>query len=222
MIHRTRFERFLVLATAVALPALSLRAGTHEAPLTIMPFQTATFVSDQKAAGEINNYAEFSTRLLYWNDTPREPILLGGQVIKGTLGPFIDGRGLATQPGAAATAARRKVAGAFRELHAPRLARLVVSEQVTFSGPQRADVIAGEAVQVPCVLENQRVQAVTVTFRGDGGAAPLNAANVGGGNQWHDLPGACAGDGPSSGTPRGFRDRRPRPADRRPRLCNCC
>lgn len=64
----------------VLLLATTLSAGAPSAPpLTIMPFQTATFVRDPVAAAELSEFSEFSARLLYWTDTPRDPIALAGR-----------------------------------------------------------------------------------------------------------------------------------------------
>ena len=166
---------------AVLLLAIAARAGEPAAqPLTIMPFQTATFVSDAASAAEINGFAEFSSRLLYWTDMPREPVVLAGQVLKTSLMPFIDEwRGVRPVGSVAASGiVRTRVTEAYRALHGPRLARITVEADTTVIPPAAVDVLTGEAGEIPCVIENRRATPVRIEIGAAGACAPRYAATL--------------------------------------------
>lgn len=169
-----RKARSIGLFTLVV--AVSLRAATPSAPpLTIMPFQTATFVSDAGAATELDEFSEFSARLLYWKDTPRDPVVLASRVLKSSLMPFVDEWRGARPPGSTAKSGvvRTRVAEAYRALSGPRLARIVIEVETTLLPPKRTDVFADGAVEIPWVLENRRDTPVELTVSLPGAGAPL-------------------------------------------------
>jgi len=145
-----------------------------EVPLTIMPYQVATFVGDP-AAAELSGFAEFSARLLYGSDTPREPVILGGQVVKATLAPFVDEwrRGSAARPGAASALVRARIADAYRQLSSPRLLRITLNPDCSIDVPQRLDGLPGIAIDVPCLVDNRRAGSAVVAVKMLGASAPL-------------------------------------------------
>jgi hypothetical protein len=154
---------WLLLAVALRGAAPAETVG----PLTIMPFQTATFVGDPEAASQINAYAEFAARTLYWTDTPRAPVVLGGQTIKGTLLPFIDEwRGLRPRSASTGEMVRNLVGEAYRALTGPRLARITLGAETTVVPPAALDVLAGDSAEaeVPLILENLRTEPAKVTI----------------------------------------------------------
>jgi hypothetical protein len=166
-------------AFAVRGPAASGAEGREavaEVPLTIMPYQVATFVADPAAAAELSGFAEFSARLLYWSDTPREPVILGGQVVKATLAPFVDEwrRGSASRPGAAAARVRALIPDAYRQLSSPRLLRITLQPDCTIEAPEALDGMSGAAVDVPCLVDNRRAETAVVSIRAPGAQAPLD------------------------------------------------
>ncbi len=161
--------------------AATLRGGAPAAPpLTIMPFQTATFVRDPVAAAELAEFSEFSARLLYWTDTPREPIVLAGRVLKSSLLPFIDEWRGTRPPGTAAAGGmvRTRVGEAYRSLAGPRLARLVIGSETTIMPPARTDLFADGPAEIPWVLENRRDTTVQVAFSLPGTATPIFTATL--------------------------------------------
>lgn len=151
-----------------------------ELPLTIMPYQVATFVGDRAAAAELAGFAEFSARLLYWTDTPREPVILGGQVVKATLAPFVDEwrRGSGSRPGAASAMVRARIADAYRELSSPRLLRITLKPGFSVEAPERLDALAGATLDVPCLVDNQRAETAVVAVSAPGAQAPLDRLEV--------------------------------------------
>lgn len=165
-----RLSGLLALGLALAAP---LRA--ENPPLTIMPFQTATFVSDPAAAAELSEFSEFSARLLYWTDTPRDPIVLAGRVLKSSLMPFVaEWRG-ARPPGSAAASGlvRTRVAESYRALTGPRLGRIVIGAETTIMAPARTDAFADGPAEVPWVLENQRDTPVQIALSVAGAGSPI-------------------------------------------------
>jgi hypothetical protein len=165
----------------VLLLAATLSAGAPSAPpLTIMPFQTATFVRDPVAAAELSEFSEFSARLLYWTDTPRDPIVLAGRVLKSSLLPFIDEWRGARPPGTAAAGGmvRTRVSEAYRWLAGPRLGRIVIAAEPTIIPPVRTDFFAGGTAEVPWVLENRRDIPMQVAFSLPGAASPIFTATL--------------------------------------------
>ena len=168
-------------AGLLLLAAIAARAGDPPAePLTIMPFQTATFVSDAPSAAEISGFAEFSSRLLYWTDMPREPVVLAGQVLKTSLMPFIDEwRGVRPVGSVAASGiVRTRVTEAYRALHGPRLARITVGAETVIVPPAAVDVLAGEAGEIPCVIENRRSSPVRIEIGAAGAGSPAFSATL--------------------------------------------
>lgn len=163
-----RCNRPAALGAAWLLLAVALRGGVAPEPaipLTIMPFQTATFVGDPEAAAQINAYAEFAARTLYWTDTPRAPVVLGGQTIKGTLLPFIDEwRGLRPRSASTGEMVRNLVGEAYRALTGPRLARITLGAETIVAPPAALDVLAGDSAdaEIPLLLENTRPEPATV------------------------------------------------------------
>ena len=125
---------------------------------TIMRSQTAAFVNDAKLATDLNEVAEFSSRMLYWTDTPREPFLNAGKVLKTALVPFIEEWNGEQKRGSAAASGivRARVNEVFCTIDSPRIARITVDEAVTIRPPIRVDAFAGEKLEIPCVLENRR------------------------------------------------------------------
>ncbi len=166
-----------VVAFAFRGPTASAAEGGEavaELPLTIMPYQVATFVGDRAAAAELAGFAEFSARLLYWTDTPREPVILGGQVVKATLAPFVDEwrRGSGSRPGAASAMVRARIADAYRELSSPRLLRITLKPGLAVEAPERLDVLSGAEADVPCLVDNPGGAAAVVTLGLRGAGAP--------------------------------------------------
>ncbi|MBL9208570.1 MAG: hypothetical protein JNN01_26035, partial [Opitutaceae bacterium] len=135
-------------------------------PLTIMPFQTATFVREPEVAAELNEFAEFAARLLYWTDTPREPVVLAGRVVKSALMPFVDEWRGARAPGSAAASGlvRTRLAEVYRVLAGPRLGRIVIEAETKIMTPARTDSFGDGLTEVPWVLENRRETAVRLAF----------------------------------------------------------
>ena len=89
--HRGRLIFRLVQSSGflVAMVGVGLAQIQEEgSPLTITPFQTATFVTDPESARLLNGLAEFSAALLRWTDTPREPVQIVGSVIKSAYLPY--------------------------------------------------------------------------------------------------------------------------------------
>ncbi|MEJ1972463.1 MAG: CehA/McbA family metallohydrolase [Lacunisphaera sp.] len=124
-------------------------------------------MADARVAEEMSNFADFSARLLYWMDTPREPIVFGSQVLKASLMPFYDEwNGHAGPPGAAANLARKRIAEGYRALAGPRLLRIVIDGKVSITPPAQTDGLLGEKLEVPCVIENRRQEEVSVAVRG--------------------------------------------------------
>jgi hypothetical protein len=161
------------LAVAAASAGIASVAAAAEVPLTIMPYQTATFVSDPLAAEEMSTFAEFSARLLYWMDTPRAPVVLSGQVLKTALLPFVaEWRGQAPA-GPASAAVRERVANAYQALESPRLLRIIIDQEVTIERPRRAEGLVGETLQIPCVIENRRAIACAVRLGSSGGGGTV-------------------------------------------------
>lgn len=132
--------------------------GAVKPPSTIMQFQTATFVSDDQLAADLNEVADFSSRMLYWTDTPREPFLNAGKMLKTALVPFIEEwNGMQKRGSAAASGiVRARVNEALRTIDSPRITRVTIDEEVTIRPPIRVDAVAGEKIEIPCVVENRR------------------------------------------------------------------
>lgn len=165
----------------VLLVAATLRAGIPSAPpLTIMPFQTATFVRDPEAAAELAEFSEFSARLLYWTDTSREPVVLAGRMLKSSLMPFVDEWRGARPPGSAAAGGmvRARVTDAYRALEGPRLARIVIGAETTITPPARADLLGDGPAEVPWVVENRRDVPVQLSLSLPGTTAPMLTATL--------------------------------------------
>lgn len=145
--------------------------------LTIAPFQTATFVGDQEAARLLNGLAEFSTRLLFWSDTPRAPVTAAGRTVKNAYLPYYEewkgGRGSAARSTTAAVV--QQVSDGFLSLAGPRLVQVTVADEISVGPTQAIDVMAGRSTQVPFVVQNTRATAVRLTFRDGGidGAPPF-------------------------------------------------
>lgn len=135
-------------------------------PLTIMPFQTATFVRETEVAAELNECAEFAARLLYWTDTPRDPVVLAGRVVKSALMPFFDEWRGARAPGSAAASGlvRSRLTEVYRVLTGPRLGRIVIEAETKIMPPARTDAFGDSLTEVPWVLENRRGTAVRLAF----------------------------------------------------------
>lgn len=159
---------------------VTLRA---DPPLTIMPFQSATFVRDQGAAAELNEFSEFSVRLLYWTDTPRDPVILAGRVLKSSLMPFVDEwrGGRPSGSTAASGLVRTRVAEAYRALAGPRLGRIVIGAETTILPPTRTDAFVDVLAEVPWVLENTRDTPVQLTLAVSGAGAPFFTTTLSGG-----------------------------------------
>jgi TolB protein len=169
-------RRLRLLTVAAAWLLLAGAAPAAEStPLTIMPFQTATFVGDAAATDRMNTFAEFSARLLYWTDTPRGPAVRGGQVIKAALLPFVDEWYGRPGRGAAGESATNLSSEAFRALTGPRLARVTIGAEVTIGAPAAIDVLTGGANEgeIPWILENRRDTAVSVAIAAAEGANSL-------------------------------------------------
>jgi len=174
--RKARCIGLFTLAVAVSLRA----AAPSTPPLTIMPFQTATYVSDAAAAIELNEVSEFSARLLFWNDTPRDPVVLSSRMLKWTLTLFFDEWRGVRPPGSAAASGivRTRVAEAYRALSGPRLARIVIGAQTTILVPTRTDVFADGPAEIPWVLENRRDTPVQLTVSLPGAGSPLLSATL--------------------------------------------
>jgi len=192
--RRPAFVALALLAAGFA----PVRAAETPPPLTIFPFQTATFVADPVAGAAMNGYAEFAASLLYWTDTPRQPVVLGSQILKTALPPFIEEwRGL-RKPGADGTAAlvRARVREAYRTLASPRLVRITVGETLTIVPPSRTDFLAGAPAEIPLVVENTRSAPVRLAVLAATGETlrtfALGAGEAGG--AWVTLPAAAIAD----------------------------
>ncbi len=164
--------------------ALSLRAELSAPPaappLTIMPFQTATYVDDAESAAELNGYAEFSAQLLYWTDTPRDPIVVAGRLLKLSLLPFIEEWRGARRIGSTAASGmvRSRVSEAYRALEGPRLARIIIDTETTIVPPTNADVMAGSPGAIPFVIENRRKSPVRLEITASGAGVALFSGTI--------------------------------------------
>jgi len=130
----------LVHAWLLALAgSVSLWAGdpapVANGPLTITPFQTASFVADPEAARLLDGLAEFSTRLLVWADTPRAPVTTVGRVIKGAFLPFYDEwRGAhPTAPRLTSAVVIDRVGDGYLSLESPRIVRVTIGSELSVS-----------------------------------------------------------------------------------------
>jgi hypothetical protein len=163
-----------LFALPLALAGAERPPPPAEAPLTIIPFQTATFFGDPEAGRILNELAEFSTQLLYWTDMPRTPITQTGQVVKGSLMPFYDEwRG--ANPGAprlTSAVIAPRITNGYRELTGPRLARIVVDGKLQAEAPRALDAFAGEDAVVPVIVDNRSGQPVTVEISSRDQAEP--------------------------------------------------
>ncbi|MBE7537715.1 MAG: CehA/McbA family metallohydrolase [Opitutaceae bacterium] len=188
----------LSLFAVFSLFAVRFNFAAGPVPLTIFPYQTATFVSDPIAAAAIDRYAEFAASLLYWTDTPRPPAVLGSQMLKSALPPFIEEWRGFRAPGAsgAGSLVRTRVREAYRALAGPRLARIVVGETLTVTAPARADFLAGGSAKVPCVFENTRSTSVQIeVFAAED--VPVYAVDLAAGEAsgaWLELPAAVVAE----------------------------
>ncbi len=136
-------------------------------PLTITPFQTATFVGDAEAARLLNGLAEFSTQLLYWTDTPRAPVTAAGRTVKNAYAPFYDEWRGVRRAGPRLTAASvvSQVSDGFLSLTGPRLVRVTIGDEVTLGPVNPVDVVGGQPASVPIVVQNTRSTAVRLTLQ---------------------------------------------------------
>ena len=152
-------------------------------PLTITPFQTATFVSDPESARLLNGLAEFSAALLRWTDTPREPVQIVGSVIKSAYLPYYAqwSRGKAGGAKPSSAFVLDRVSDGYRSLVSPRIIRLTIGDRLSL-GPLPSVEISGErATQVPFIINNTRASAVRVVFRniaGPGSDLPLRTLDL--------------------------------------------
>ncbi|MDB6169267.1 MAG: WD40-like beta Propeller containing protein [Verrucomicrobia bacterium] len=165
----------LALRGAIAAGAPSI-ASNESGPLTITPFQTATFVQNGEAARLLNDLAEFSTRLLYWADTPRTPVTTASRVVKTAFLPFIDewkGNRKGAPPLTADVVIER-VSDGFRSLESRRIVRVDIADQITFAKPQPAGVLDGRDLSVPFVITNSRKSPTTVVLARAAGGEPLH------------------------------------------------
>lgn len=174
--HDPTVCKALLAGLLIQLFGVALRANPPPTPpLTIMPFQTATFVRETEVAAELNEFAEFAARLLYWTDTPREPVVLAGRVVKSALMPFVDEWRGARAPGSAAASGlvRTRLAEVYRVLTGPRLGRIVIEAETKIMPPARIDALGDGLTEVPWVLENRRGTAVRLTFSVPGASSSL-------------------------------------------------
>lgn len=159
--------------------------GAHESDvLTITSFQTATFVENKEAAGFFNNLAEFSTKLLLWEDTPRGPVVEADRLVRAGYIPFyyawrgdeVDAADISVENITA------KVSEGFRQLQSPRIVRLDIGDAVEFTSLRPVDVIEGENTLIPLVVTNQRAGGIQMLLRGqqtvDGAQKILNTVEL--------------------------------------------
>lgn len=160
-----------VLAAAApgAPPAVAADAR-GSGPLTITPFQTATFVADPEAAALLDGLAEFSTQLLVWTDTPRGPVTAASRTVKGAFPPYIAqwrARGPSSSP--PVSVVRARVSSAYRSLESPRLLRLAIGDTLAVTPPVRPpDAVAETPVELPVIVDNRRKSPVHVTLASGG------------------------------------------------------
>jgi len=136
--------------------------------LTITPFQTAAYVQDKEAAALLDNLAEFSTKLLKWEDTPRDPVVAADRLVKegyvpsyyAWRGDEVDAAELSVETITA------KVSEGFRQLQSPRIVRLAIEDAIEFSSLRPVDVIEGEPTSIPFVVTNQRKTEIQLILRG--------------------------------------------------------
>ena len=170
---------------ALALGAVGAAARGAETPReagriwTFTPFQSATFVADAESARLLNGLAEFSTRLLRWNDTTREPVFVANRVVKTAFLPYLaEWKGWnPTAPRLTSAVVIERISAGYRSLQSPRLIRLTIGADLVVGSLRPVDALGDRAVAVPVVVDNVRAQPVTLTLR-TSGAAPLRTVQL--------------------------------------------
>lgn len=170
-------SRLWIVLVAVMLAGWgSLQAQTHHnessshvcGALTITPFQTATFVGNQEAADLLNNLAEFSTRLLRWEDTPRAPVVAADLLVRAGYIPYYHAwRGDRVEAAdLSIEGIASRVSEGFQKLQSPRIVRLDLSETVELTSLHPVDAIEGVATSIPFVITNHQASDIRLILSG--------------------------------------------------------
>ena len=135
--------------------------------LTITPFQTAAYVENKEAAALLDNLAEFSTKLLKWEDTLRGPVVAADSLVKAGYVPSyyawrgdeVEAADLSLENIAA------KVGEGFRQLQSPRIVRLDIGETIELTTLRPVDVVAGKSAAIPMVVTNNRETEIELVLK---------------------------------------------------------
>ncbi len=201
MRHADRWSLIVVCSAFLTLSSVGNNDDDHVCDvLTIAPFQTATFVDNPEAAELLNNLAEFSTRLLRWEDTARPPVVAADRLVRSGYIPYY--RSWKGDEVAAAdlsvTTIAAGVSEGFVQLQSPRLVRVSVGKTVGATWEQPIEVIEGGKSAFPLLVTNRRATTVTAVLQGTGGAGSVvKSLRLGPGQTtglWVDLPDSISGD----------------------------
>jgi len=202
LMHRKLSRGLLagLLAISVNARAADVDCDTELcAHLTITPFQTATFVGNPEAARLLNELSEFSTRLLGWTDTPREPVIKVGDLVRDGYIPFYREWSADTgeESKIAVSEIERQVSAGFRLLESPRLVRLMVGEESSAGSVLPVDLWGTRPASIPVIVTNLHVEPVDWVLRETGTGRPLHSMRLGPGQTtgfFLDVPVGVSGE----------------------------
>ncbi len=134
------------------------RVPDKDGMLTITPFQTATFVENEETASLIDGLSEFSTRLLFWADTARSPIMAVGRTVKSAYLPFYyQWRGTRlSSPKLDGAHVIDKVSDGYRSLESPRIVRITIGAELSIGAINPVDLLGDGVASIPVVVDNAR------------------------------------------------------------------
>lgn len=138
-----------------------------ENALTIMPFQTVTYVPDSQSADLLNRLAEFSTELLVWSDSSTESVVAqfkaGNDVL---IQHYHQWRKPdATKTRIPLSEVQQTVSEAFQSLQSPRIVRMELGDDIVIEQSRPLDMMDSTEISLPLIVHNPRDSAVQWVLR---------------------------------------------------------
>lgn len=165
-------QRAVVRFACAVLFLSSLAPGVPPPPgaenaLTIMPFQTATYVPDAQSADLLNRLAEFSTELLIWTDSPTDSVVAqfkaGNDVLIQHYHQWREPD--ATKAKIPLSEVKQTVSEAFQLLQSPRIIRMELGDEIVIEQSMPLDVMDSTEVSLPLIVHNPRETSVHWVLR---------------------------------------------------------
>jgi hypothetical protein len=164
-------DLFLVLA------ATATTAAADGTPLTQIP-HLVKFVENTATAPHLADLAEFSIRLMQWNDSDREAILQVQRLVKNETYAQEWGAQLDYSPLSLDKVVELTSKG-YSSLKSPRLARVTIGSSIVIEQkPSRMDLVAGQPIPVPFLFHNGTTEEVELTVRSATPQLDIDAARA--------------------------------------------